>query len=465
MESQSFDIIVVGGGPGGYVAAIRSAQLGFKTALVEQEHLGGICLNWGCIPTKALLRSAEVYRQMKHASDYGFKVPDINIDLKQIVKRSRDASSRLNQGVGYLLKKNGVAVFNGPGKLAGPRKIDVQMPEKKLSLEGRHIILATGARPLQLKGMEADGKQVVTYKEAIFPETMPESLLVVGGGAIGIEFASFYNEMGVEVTLVEALPQLLPGADADISKNLEKSLINQGIKIRTSTHMKSMDKKQNIVTTVLEKNEKMERVTTKRVLLAMGVLGNVEGIGLEDTKVKVSKNIIQTYEWMQTDEEGIYAIGDVAGPPCLAHKASHEGVLCVEKIAGLSDLHAIDRQRIPYCTYSHPQVAGIGLTEKQAQERGLETKSGTFPFVGNGKAIALGESEGMTKTIFDAKSGELLGAHMIGAQVTEMIQGFAVAMNLETTEESLIQTIFPHPTISETMHESVLATCNRAIHI
>jgi len=465
MEEQSYDVVVVGGGPGGYVAAIRSAQLKLKTALVEREHLGGICLNWGCIPTKALLRSAEVYRNMKNAAGYGLKVSGIGIDIQQIVKRSRGVADRLQQGVGFLLKKNKVAVLNGTGRLDGAGKLIVEKDGNKTAIKAKHIILATGARPMQLKGMEADGKQVWTSKEAMVPEKMPKSLIVVGAGAIGVEFASFYNELGVDITIVEALSQVLPGADEDISGHLNKQLVQQGIKIRTSTFLKGLEKKADEVVATIESNGKKEQLSAERLLLAMGVVGNVNGLGLEGTKVKIEKGFIQVDEWMQTAEAGIYAIGDVAGPPCLAHKASHEGVVCVEKIAGVAHVHPLDRWKIPYCTFSHPQVASIGMSEKQARESGHDPKVGKFPFAGNGKAVALGEAEGFIKTIFDGKTGELLGAHMIGAEVTEMIQGYGIAMNLETTEESLMQTVFPHPTLSEMMHEAVLAAYGRVIHI
>ena len=465
MSNQSFDLVVVGGGPGGYVAAIRGAQLGLKTALVEREHLGGICLNWGCIPTKALLRSAEVYRNMKHADSFGLSAGKVDFDLAAIVKRSRGVSDKLSKGVGFLLKKNKVAVINGTAKLAGKGKLSVEKDGKKTDVAAKHIVLATGARPLQLKGLESDGKLVWTYKEAMTPESFPKRLLVVGAGAIGLEFASFYNELGAEVTVVEALPQVLPAGDEEVSVLLGKELAKQGIAIRTSTFLKGMEKSANSVTATLEKDGKSEKITVDRVLLAMGVVGNVENLGLETTKVKVEKNIIQVDEYLKTDERGVYAIGDVVGPPCLAHKASHEGVICVEKIAGVENVHPLDLNKMPYCTYAHPQVANIGLTEMQAREKGLQIKVGSFPFAANGKAIALGETEGLIKTIFDANTGELLGAHMIGAEVTELLQGYGIAMNLETTEEELMHTIFAHPTLSEMMHEAVLAAYDKAIHI
>ena len=465
MSTQTFDLVVVGGGPGGYVAAIRGAQLGLKTALVEREHLGGICLNWGCIPTKALLRSAEVYRNMKHVESYGLTAGETGFDLDKIVQRSRGVSARLSKGIGFLLKKNKVSVIDGTAKLDGPGKLLVEKDGKQTSIAAKHIILATGARPLQLKGLEADGKLVWTYKEAMTPDTFPQRLLVVGAGAIGLEFASFYNELGAEVTVVEALPQVLPSADEEISALLGKEFEKQGIAIRTDTYLRGMEKGANRVTATLEKDGKNETITVDRVLLAMGVVGNVDGLGLETTRVKVEKNIIQVDAYLQTDEPGIYAIGDVVGPPCLAHKASHEGVICVEKIAGAANVHPLDLGKMPYCTYAHPQVANIGLTEKQAREQGLQIKVGSFPFAANGKAIAQGEPDGLIKTIFDVQTGELLGAHMIGAEVTELLQGYGIAMNLETTEEELMQTVFAHPTLSEMMHEAVLSAYDRAIHI
>lgn len=463
MSEQSFDLVIVGGGPGGYVAAIRGAQLGLKTVVVEREHLGGVCLNWGCIPTKALLRTAEILRNMKHAEQFGLSTGTVGFDLAKVVKRSRDVSAKLQGGVGHLLKKNKVTVIDGVAKLDGPGKLIVEKAGQQTIVKGQHIILATGARPLQLKGLEADGELVWTYKEAMVPKSFPKSLLVVGAGAIGLEFASFYNELGCEVTIVEALPVLLPTADAEVSALLGKEFNKQGIKTRTSTFLRGLDKGKDSVTATLEKDGKQEQVTVDRVLLAMGVVGNVENLGLESTKVKVEKNIIQVNKWLETDELGIYAIGDVIGPPCLAHKASHEGVICVEKIAGRK-VHPLDLSKMPYCTYAHPQVANMGLTEQQAKEAGLDFRVGNFPFAANGKAIALGETDGFIKTIFDAKTGELLGAHMIGAEVTELLQGYGIAMNLETTEEELMHTIFAHPTLSEMMHESVLSAYDRTIH-
>ena len=465
MVEKSYDLIVVGGGPGGYVAAIRGAQLGLKTALVEREHLGGICLNWGCIPTKALLRSAEVYRLMKTSADFGLTAEKVAVDLEAIVKRSRGVSAQLQGGVEYLLKKNGVTVIEGEASLAGGGCLKITAESGSDEISAPHIILATGARPLQIKGLEADGELIWTYKEALVPTQLPERLLIVGGGAIGLEFASFYNELGSQVTLVEALPQILPAGDIEISGMLREELENQGIKISASTYLRAMDKQGNSVEVSLETDGQVRQESFDRVLLAMGVVGNVENIGLENTKVKVERGVIQVDKWLRTDEPGVYAIGDVVGAPCLAHKASHEGCICVEKIAGAKSVHPLELNRIPYCTYTHPQVATIGLTEDQAQEQGCKIKVGRFPFVANGKAIALGEATGMIKTIFDAERGELLGAHMIGAEVTELIQGYGIAMNLETTEEELMHNIFAHPTLSEMMHESVLAAFDKAIHV
>ncbi len=465
MVDKSFDLVVVGGGPGGYVAAIRGAQLGLKTALVEREHLGGVCLNWGCIPTKALLRSAEVYRLVKHAADFGLTTENSAIDLEAIVKRSRAVSEQLRGGVEYLLTKNGVTVIAGTASLVGGGRLNIAAESGGSEISAPHIILATGARPLQIKGLEPDGELVWTSKEALVPNKLPQRLLIVGAGAIGIEFASFYNELGSQVTLVEALPQVLPAGDFEISAMLQQELENQGIKISTATYLRALDKQGDLVEVSLETDGQLRQESFDRVLLAMGVVGNVENIGLENTKVKVERGVIQVDKWLRTDEPGVYAIGDVVGAPCLAHKASHEGSICVEKITGEKSVKPLDLNKIPYCTYAHPQVATIGLSEKQAQDQGFKIKVGRFPFAANGKAIALGEAVGMIKTIFDAERGELLGAHMIGAEVTEMIQGYGIAMTLETTEEELMHNIFAHPTLSEMMHESVLAAFDKAIHV
>jgi dihydrolipoamide dehydrogenase len=461
MPDNSFDLVVIGGGPGGYVAAIRAAQLGMRTAVVEREHLGGICLNWGCIPTKALLRSAEVFRQMKHAESYGLSAGQLGFDLAKVVARSRAVAAQLQGGVKHLLKKNKVTVFDGQGRLAGPGKVQV---EGKALLSAPHIILATGARARVLPGYEPDGKFIWTYKEALVPDTMPKSLLVIGSGAIGIEFASFFNALGAEVTVVEVMDRVLPVEDAEISAMAQKSFEKQGMKILTAATLKGITKSGSNVTVRVEAGGKAHDITVDRVITAIGIVGNVEGLGLEGTKVVVEKTHVITDPYCRTGEPGVYAIGDLGGAPWLAHKASHEGVICVEKIRGLPDVHALDTRKIPGCTYCHPQVASVGLTEAKAKEKGYQVKVGRFPFMANGKAIALGETEGMVKTVFDAKTGELLGAHMIGAEVTELIQGYTVAKTLETTEADLMHTIFPHPTLSEMMHEAVLDAYGRAVH-
>ncbi len=460
MAETSFDLIVIGGGPGGYVAAIRAAQLKMKVALVEREHLGGICLNWGCIPTKALLRSAEIYENIKHADAYGVSVSKAGFDLQKIVARSRAIAAQLNGGVGHLLKKNKVTVFDGVAKLDGPGKVKVD----KITLSAKHIILATGARARTLPGLEPDGKLVWTYKNALVPDSVPKRLLVVGSGAIGIEFASFFNSLGSDVTVVEVMDRVLPVEDAEISALAHKAFEKQGMTIMTSATVKALKKGKNDVTATVETGGKTQDITVDRVILAVGIVGNVEDIGLEGTKVKVDRTHIEVDQWSQTAEPGVYAIGDVAGPPWLAHKASHEGVICVEKIAGEKDVHPLDVSRIPGCTYCRPQVASVGLTEQAAKDKGHTVKVGRFPFMGNGKAIALGEPEGLVKTVFDAKTGELLGAHMIGTEVTELIQGYAIAKTLETTEADLMHTVFPHPTLSEMMHESVLDAYGKVIH-
>ena len=465
MAETSFDIVVIGTGPGGYVAAIRAAQLGMKTAVVEREHLGGICLNWGCIPTKALLRTAEVYETMKHAADFGLKVEKVSYDPKKVIERSRAVARQLNGGVGHLLRKNKVPVFDGYGKLNGRGKVLVEKQgAAPVELSAKHIILATGARARSLPGMEPDGRLVWTYKEAMVPDVMPKSLLVVGSGAIGIEFASFYRSLGAEVTVVEIVDRILPAEDAEISAFARKSFEKQGIKIHTKAAVKALKLGPGGVTATVEAGGKAQEAAFERVIMAVGITGNVENIGIEGTGVKVERGHIVVDEWLRTGEPGVYAIGDVVGPPWLAHKASHEGVICVEKIAGLPGVHPLDIRRIPGCTYSRPQIASVGLSEAAAKDRGLEIKVGRFPFIGNGKAIALGEPEGMVKTIFDARTGELLGAHMVGAEVTELIQGYAIAMSLETTEAELMHTIFPHPTLSEMMHEAVLDAYGRAVH-
>ena len=464
MADNNYDVLIVGAGPGGYVAAIRAAQLGLKTAVIEDKHLGGICLNWGCIPTKALLRSAEVYHYMKHAKNYGLSADNVAFDIGAVVKRSRDVSKRLNTGVGFLLKKNKVTVIDGRGKLTAAGKVAVTKDGKSVDYTAKHVIVSTGARPRALPGIEPDQKLVWTYFEAMVPEKMPKSLLVIGSGAIGIEFASFYRTMGAEVTVVEVMEQILPVEDAEISALARKQFEKAGMKILTSAKVTGLKKGTDSVTATIEAGGTQSEITVDRVISAVGVVGNIEDLGLEALGVKIERGVIVTDGYGRTNGPGIYAIGDVAGPPMLAHKAEHEGVICVEKIKGLP-VHALDKTRIPGCTYCHPQVASVGMTEAKAKASGRDIKVGRFPFAGNGKAIALGEDQGLVKTIFDAKTGELLGAHLVGAEVTELIQGFIVALNLETTEEDLMHTVFPHPTLSETMHESVLDAYGRVIHM
>ncbi len=467
MADSEFDLIVVGGGPGGYVTAIRGAQLGGKVALVEEKHLGGICLNWGCIPTKALLRTSEVYHNMLHAADFGLKAEKVAFDLAAVVKRSRTVAKRLNNGVGHLLKKNKVTVFDGRGRLNGPGKVEVTADGKAVAgLSAKHVILATGARARTLPGLEPDGKFVWTYMEALVPDVMPKSLLVIGSGAIGIEFASFFHTLGSEVTVVEVLPQILPVEDAEIAAHARKRFEKLGMKIHTCAKVTDLKPgKASVTATIEDAKGKASTLAVERVISAVGVVGNVEDLGLETTKARAERGAIVADAYSRTAEPGLYAIGDVAGPPLLAHKASHEGVVCVEKIAGLAGVHPLDKLKVPGCTYCHPQIASVGLTEDKAKAAGHEVKVGRFPFIGNGKAIALGEPDGLVKTVFDAKSGQLLGAHMVGAEVTELIQGFVVAMGLETTEQELMQTVFPHPTLSEMMHEAVLDAYGRAIHM
>ena len=464
--ADSFDVVVIGGGPGGYVAAIRAAQLGMKTAVVEREHLGGICLNWGCIPTKALLRSAEVFHLMKDAGAYGLSASNVSFDLAAVVKRSRAIAAQLQAGVKHLLRKNKISVYEGHGRLAGRGKIAVAQEGKPAGdLLAKHIILATGARPRVLPGLEPDGKQVWTYKEAMTPDVMPKSLLVVGSGAIGMEFASFYRTLGAQVTVVEVLERILPFEDEEISAFARKSFERQGMKIMTSATVNALSRAPAGVTATVTSAAGATKVTAERVILAVGITANIENLGLEGTGVKLDRGHIVVGPWLETGEPGVYAIGDLTGAPWLAHKASHEGVICVEKIANVPGVHPLDPMQIPGCTYCHPQIASIGLTEKKAVEAGHKVKVGRFPLIGNGKAIALGDTEGMVKTVFDAGTGALLGAHMIGPEVTEMIQGYAIAKTLETTEAELMQTVFPHPTISEAMHESVLAAFGRPVHI
>ena len=479
--SDTYEVIIIGSGPGGYVTAVRAAQLGLKTAIVEREHLGGICLNWGCIPTKALLRSAEIKHYADHAKDYGLTIEGtVTADVAAVVDRSRKVSARLNGGVGFLMKKNKVDVIWGEAKISKPGEVAVSKSSKKPmepqhpapkgtkgegTYKAKHIIVATGARPRILPGIEPDGNLIWTYFEAMVPKAMPKSLIVMGSGAIGIEFASFYRTMGVDVTVVELMPQMMPVEDAEVSKFAQKQFEKQGMKIILEAKITKVEKGKDSVTAHIERKDgKVETLTADRLISAVGVQGNVENLGLKAVGVKVDRGTIVTDGYGATNVPGIYAIGDVAGPPMLAHKAEHEGVICVEKIAGVPGVHALEKGRIPGCTYCQPQVASVGLTEAKAKEGGREIRVGRFQFAANGKAIALGEDQGFIKTIFDKKTGELLGAHMVGAEVTELIQGFVVAMNLETTEEELMHTVFPHPTLSEMMKESVLDAYGRALN-
>ena len=464
--ADTYDVIVLGSGPGGYVAAIRAAQLGLKTAIVERELLGGICLNWGCIPTKALLRSSEIYHYMRHAKDYGLAAEKISADLDAVVKRSRGVAKQLNQGVTHLMKKNKITVHMGTGVLTAPGKLTVTAEDgKKTDLEAKNIIVATGARARDLPFAKADGKRIWTYRTAMTPPEMPSKLLVIGSGAIGVEFASFYNDMGSQVTIVEMLDRIVPVEDKDVSAHLEKQFKKQGMTIRTSTGVDAIEVTGGgVKASIKDKDGKVSVEEFSHVIVAIGIVPNTENIGLETLGVKTERGHIVTDAACKTNVPGLYAIGDVTAPPWLAHKASHEGVIAAEVIAGKHP-HAMDVRNIPGCTYCHPQIASVGLTEAKAKEGSREVKAGTFPFIGNGKAIALGEAEGFIKTVFDAKTGELLGAHMIGAEVTELIQGYVVGKTLETTEAELMQSVFPHPTLSEMMHESVLAAYGRALHI
>jgi dihydrolipoamide dehydrogenase len=473
MADTNFDVIIIGSGPGGYVTAIRAAQLGFKTAIVERAYLGGICLNWGCIPTKALLRSAEIFHYLQHAKDYGVSAEKIGFDPSAVVRRSRAVAKRLNDGVSFLMRKNKVTVIWGEAAIDAPGKVTVkavknEAPKGALgagSYQAKHIILATGARPRVLPGLEPDQKLVWTYFEAMAPDRMPKSLLVIGSGAIGIEFASFYRTLGAEVTVVEVLPQILPVEDAEIAAFARKSFEKQSIKIFTGAKVTKLDKKADSVTATIDDGKGgTQTLTVERVISAVGVVGNIENLGLEKVGVKTDRGAIVVDALSRTSVPGIYAIGDVAGPPLLAHKAEHEGVICVEAIKGLKP-HPMDKRLIPGCTYCSPQIASVGLTEQAAKEKKLDVRVGRFPFVGNGKAIALGEDQGLVKVIFDKRTGALLGAHMVGAEVTELIQGYVVAMNLETTEEELMHTVFPHPTLSETMKEAVLDAYGRVLNI
>ncbi len=464
MAEKTFDLIVIGAGPGGYVAAIRGAQLGMKVAIVEREHLGGICLNWGCIPTKALLRSSEVFHLMHRAKEFGLKADNIGYDLDAVVKRSRKVAAQLSGGIGHLMKKNKITVFMGAAKLAGKGKVSVKGDKGTDDLNAKNIVVATGARARELPGLEADGKRVWTYKHALQPPHMPKKLLVIGSGAIGIEFASFYNTLGADTTVVEVMDRVLPVEDAEISTFAKKAFEKQGMKIMQKAMVKQLDRSADKVTAHIEVGGKVEKQEFDTVISAVGIVGNVEGLGLEDMGVKIDRTHVVTDEYCRTGVDGVYAIGDIAGAPWLAHKASHEGVMVAELMAGKHP-HPVKPESIAGCTYCHPQVASVGYSEAKAKELGYEIKVGRFPFIGNGKAIALGEESGMIKTIFDAKTGELLGAHMIGAEVTELIQGYVVGRQLETTEEDLMNTVFPHPTLSEMMHEAVLDAYGRVIHM
>lgn len=459
-----YDMIVIGAGPGGYVAAIRGAQLGLKVAIVEREHMGGICLNWGCIPTKAMLRSSEIFHLMNRAGEFGLSADNINYDLEAVVKRSRGVASKLNAGIGHLLKKNKVDTFMGDASIASKNTVSIQTVNGSETLQGKNIILATGARARELPGLEADGDLVWTYKAALTPRRMPKKLLIIGSGAIGIEFASFYNTLGADTTVVEVMDHILPVEDEEISAFAKKSFINQGMKIIEKANVKKLDRQKEKVIAHIEIDQVLEKHEFDTVISAVGIVGNIENIGLETLKIKEERGHVLTDKFCRTNVEGVYAIGDLTAPPWLAHKASHEGVMVAELIAGKNP-HSIKPESIAGCTYCYPQIASVGYTEAVAREKGYDIKVGRFPFVGNGKAIVLGESEGLVKTIFDAKTGELLGAHMVGAEVTEMIHGYVVSRQLETTEQDLMNTVFPHPTLSEMMHESVLDAYDKAIHI
>ncbi|NBD29745.1 MAG: dihydrolipoyl dehydrogenase [Alphaproteobacteria bacterium] len=468
MAARNFDMVVIGAGPGGYVAAIRGAQLGLSVAIVEREHLGGICLNWGCIPTKAMLRSAEVFHLMERAKDFGLSADKIDYDLDAVIKRSRDVAGQLTSGIGHLMKKNKVTVVMGEATIPAKGKVSVKTDKGTEELTAKNIVLATGARARELPGLEADGDLVWTYKHALQPKRMPKKLLVIGSGAIGIEFASFYNTLGAETTVVEVMDRVLPVEDEEISAFAKKQFEKQGMTIMQKAMVKQLDrassKSGGKVTAHIETGGKVEKHEVDTVISAVGIVGNVEGLGLEELGVKIDRTHVETDEYCRTGVEGVYAIGDIAGAPWLAHKASHEGVMVADLIGG-KHAHPVKPESIAGCTYCHPQVASVGLTEAQAKEQGYKIKVGRFPFIGNGKAIALGEPEGLVKTVFDEKTGELLGAHMVGAEVTELIQGYVVGRQLETTEEDLMNTVFPHPTLSEMMHESVLDAFDRVIHM
>ena len=468
MSNIDYDLFIIGGGPGGYVAAIKASQLGMSVALVEDKHLGGICLNWGCIPTKALLRASEIKHMLDYVDEFGFTVSDIKMDINNITKRSRKVASQLSSGISHLLKKNKVKVFEGFGSLvqgsSNIKKISIKTKDDVVNKTAKNVILATGARSRNLPFVSSDGLNIWDYKTAMTPTKLPSSLIIVGSGAIGMEFASFYNDLGVDVTIIESLPSILPNEDSDISKLVKVNFEKRGIKIKTNSTLKSVANKRNSISAEITSNGKVEIINSEKLILAIGIIANTEKLGLENFNIKIDRGHIVTNEFLETGEKGIYAIGDVTKGPWLAHKASHEGILCVENIAGHKNLKPIDKTSIPGCTYCRPQVASIGMTEAEARSNNLNLKIGKFPFIGNGKAVALGESEGLIKTIFDKDTGELIGAHMVGPEVTELIQGFSIAKKLETTEHELMHTIFPHPTLSESMHESVLDAFNQAIH-
>jgi len=467
VSSEHYDVLVIGGGPGGYHAAIRARQLGLRTALVEREHLGGICLNWGCIPTKALLRAAEIRHWIAEAGEFGIEVGPVRVDLTRMVERSRKVAKQLNAGVKHLLRKNGVDVIEGHARLEGVGAVRIDSREGDPTvLQASHTVLATGARARTLPGLGPDGDRIWTYREAMIPASLPSSLLVVGSGAIGIEFASFYHDLGSQVTVLEILPRILPAEDEEISAFARRAFERQGIAVHTEATVTGVERHgSGIAAEVKLAGGEMERIEAERMILAVGITGNVDDLGLDTTAVRVDRGHVIVDEWCRTDEPGVYAIGDLAGPPYLAHKANHEGILCVEKIAGYAGAHPLDRTRIPGCTYSRPQIASVGFSEEAARQAGRTVRVGRVPLQANGKALALGDTQGLVKTVFDAETGELLGAHLVGPEVTEMIQGFAIARTLETTEAELFQTVFPHPTISEAMHESVLEAFGRAIHV
>jgi len=465
MTEQQRHVLIIGGGPGGYVAAIRAAQLGLDVALVEREELGGVCLNWGCIPTKALLRSAEVYELMSHAATYGLRAREVGFDAEQVFERSRRIAAQLSQGVRHLLRKHRVSVVKGHARLCGEGRVEVEGEAGRQRIRAANIVIATGARPRSIAPIEPDGDRVWSSKHALMPPAMPRSLLVFGSGAIGIEFASFYRAFGAEVTVVEVVDRILPTEDAEIAALARKAFEKKGIRFLTGAKVVALARTRDAVEATIELAGRVETITAERAISAVGITGNVDELGLDRTAVVVERSHIVTDDWGRTAEPGVHAIGDVAGPPWLAHKASHEGIACIERIAGLGTAHPVDRSRIPCCVYANPQLASVGLTEARAIELGHEVRIGRFPFFGNGKAVALGETEGLVKTVFDARSGELLGAHLVGPEVTELIQGYVIAKTLETTERELMQTVFAHPTLSEALHEATLSAYGHAIHV